>query len=143
MGLDFHPQQGAIVICDFKGLQEPEMVKRRPVVVISPRFRRRGKLCTIVPLSTTPPSEIANYHYKLLLDPPLPPPNDKPFCWVKADMIYTVSFDRLMLPFEGKDNSGKRIYDQRVLSDDDFRIIQKCLLHGVGLSKLTEHLHST
>ena len=94
----------------------------------------------MVPLSTTPPSEIANYHYKLILDPPLPAPNDAPHCWVKADMLYTVSFDRLMLPFEGKDKSGKRIYDQRVLSQDEFRSIQKCLLHGVGLSMLTEHL---
>jgi uncharacterized protein YifN (PemK superfamily) len=56
MPLTYHPETGTILICDYNlggGFIEPEMVKRRPVVVISPRFRHRDWLCTVVPLSTT------------------------------------------------------------------------------------------
>ena len=59
MSLPYHPKQGTIVICDFKGF-------------VSPRLRKREGLCTIVPLSTTPPKVIEAYHYKLYIDPVLP-----------------------------------------------------------------------
>jgi len=42
MSIKFNPEQGLIVICDFKGFVPPEMVKRRPAVVISPRLRQRS-----------------------------------------------------------------------------------------------------
>ncbi|WP_293675629.1 type II toxin-antitoxin system PemK/MazF family toxin, partial [Thiolapillus sp.] len=102
MPIQIHPEQGTIVICDFKGFVPPEMVKRRPAVVISPRLRRRQHLCTVVPLSTTPPNPVAAYHHKFTLDPVLPKPYNSKIQWVKADMLYTVSFDRLYLPFEKK-----------------------------------------
>ena len=140
MSIPYHPEQGAILICDFKGFVEPEMVKRRPVIVISPRLRQRGKLCAIVPLSTSTPSQIMPYHYKLHTDPELPEPYNEKYHWVKADMIYTVSFDRLSLPFIGKDLSGKRIYDVRVIDKSDLIKIQHCILHGIGLTALTEYL---
>ena len=140
MAIKFHPEQGTIVICDFKGFVPPEMVKRRPAVIISPRLRNRGKLCAIVPLSTTPPKQIASYHYKLHVDPVLPEPYNANFHWVKADMVYTVSFDRLHLPFDGKDGSGKRNYDVRVIDKSDLIKIQQCLLHGLGLTALTDYL---
>jgi uncharacterized protein YifN (PemK superfamily) len=140
MSIPYHPEQGTILICDFKGFVEPEMVKRRPVIVISPRLRQRGKLCAIVPLSTSTPSQIMPYHYKLHTDPELPEPYNEKYHWVKADMIYTVSFDRLSLPFIGKDLSGKRIYDVRVIDKSDLIKIQHCILHGIGLTALTEYL---
>ena len=140
MAIHSHPEIGTIVICDFKGFVPPEMVKRRPALVVSPRLRRRGKLCTIVPLSTSVPPDVAAYHFKLHVDPPLPPPYDSSFHWVKADMLYTVSFDRLDLPFNGKDPSGKRIYDVRVIDKADLIKIQECILHGLGLSGLTGYL---
>ena len=102
MSIQFHPEPGTILICDFKGLNAPEMTKRRPVIVISPRFKHRTKLCTVVPLSTTVPSKIEPYHYKLNITPPLPEPYDANHAWVKADMLYTVAFDRLFLPFNKK-----------------------------------------
>ncbi|WP_293885882.1 type II toxin-antitoxin system PemK/MazF family toxin [Thiolapillus sp.] len=116
------------------------MVKRRPAVVISPRLRRRQHLCTVVPLSTTPPNPVAAYHHKFTLDPVLPKPYNSKIQWVKADMLYTVSFDRLYLPFEKKDGSGKRIYDIRVLDKADMIKIQQCILHGIGLTSLTDYL---
>ncbi|MFZ1545622.1 MAG: type II toxin-antitoxin system PemK/MazF family toxin [Candidatus Nitrotoga sp.] len=140
MAINIHPEIGTIVICDFSGFIAPEMIKRRPAVVISPRLRTRNGLCTVVPLSTTPPNDIAPYHFKLHVTPPLPSPNDAAFHWVKADMIYTVSFARLYLPFNGKDNSGKRIYDIRVIDKADLLKIQQCVLHAIGLTSLTEYI---
>lgn len=140
MAIQFHPQRGTILICDFDGMREPEMVKRRPVVVISPRLRNRGNLVAIVPLSTTHPGDTFPYHFRLCIDPPLPAPYDDPYCWVKGDMVYTVGFHRLFLPQLGKDASGKRQTDMRVLGDGDMASIMSCVLNGIGLEHLTDHL---
>jgi uncharacterized protein YifN (PemK superfamily) len=140
MAIQFHPEQGTIVICDFTGFVAPEMVKRRPAVIVSPRLRRREGLCTIVPLSTTPPEPVALYHFKLHVAPPLPAPYNSNYHWVKADMLYTVSFNRLNLPFLGKDSSGKRKYDVRIIDPADLIKIQECMMHALGLTRLTGYL---
>jgi len=134
MSLQFHPDQGCVLICDFTGFVPPEMVKRRPVVVVSPRFRARGGLCTVVPLSTTPPAPVQPWHLRITLQPPLPAPYDRPEMWAKADMLYTVSFKRLQLPFRGKDEHGNRLYDQRCLSPVLMKRLMKCVLAGLGVS---------
>ena len=140
MAIQFHPEQGTILICDFHGLVAPEMIKRRPVVVVSPRLRRRSGLCTVVPLSTTPPTDVAPYHYKLHMETPLPKPYDSPHHWVKADMIYAVGFSRLYLPFAGKDVASRRTHDVRVIDKADLLKIQEAMLHGLGLTTLTGYL---
>jgi uncharacterized protein YifN (PemK superfamily) len=140
MAMKYHPEIGTIVICDFRGFVEPEMVKRRPVVIVSPRLRNRDRLCTVVPLSTTEPKPIMPYHYKLKLDQPLPSPYNSPFHWVKGDMFATVSFDRLFLPFAGKDAKGQRQYVIKVVEEIDLRNIRECMLHAIDLSYLTGHL---
>ena len=114
-------------------MQTPEMTKRRPVIVISPKMKDRYGLCTVVPLSTTPPRPVKSYHMRLQTRPTLPHPYDCEFHWVKADMVYTVGFERLFVPCDGKDESGKRIYDQRVVSSEELAQIQQCLLLGLGL----------
>lgn len=140
MAISIHPEPGTIVICDFDGYKPPEMVKRRPAIVVSPRLRERGGLCTVVPLSTTDPRKVMPYHHRLAVAPPLPHPYSSPHHWVKADMMATVAFERLSLPCAGKDSSGKRVYDIRVIDEADLRQIRVCLLHGLGLSSLTAHL---
>jgi mRNA interferase MazF len=141
MTIHFHPEQGTILVCDFRGFEAPEMLKRRPVVVISPRLRHRQGLCTIVPLSTTEPNRIEPYHYRLHTNPSLPAPYVSAVHWVKGDMLCTVSFDRLSLMSHGrKDAMGKRIYDQRVIDKADLLKIQAAVLHGIGLTGLTNYL---
>ena len=130
-----HPTQGTILICDFDGLKEPEMVKRRPVIVVSKPIVSRPGLCTVVPLSTTEPKKILPMHYKLELVPPLPKPYDSPSHWVKGDMIYAFSFKRLTYPFKGKDLNGTRIYDIRSISLEQLICVQKCILAGLGIFK--------
>ena len=58
--LTFHPKPGTLLICDFdRGFKAPEMVKKRPVVVISPRRRKSTpQLCTVVPLSSSAPNPV-------------------------------------------------------------------------------------
>lgn len=142
MPIKYHPDQGSILICDFKGFVAPEMVKRRPVIVISPRFRSRANLCTVIPLSTTEPRPAAGYHFELNLEQPLPSPYGATQMWAKADMICAVSFARLDLPFHGKDDKGNRIYDQRKLSGDQLQELLCCTLTGMGLHNLTQHLRA-
>jgi Uncharacterized protein conserved in bacteria len=140
MVLNFHPEIGTIVIVDFTGFNAPEMTKRRPAIVVSPRFRDRDKLCTIIPLSTTRPHPVMAYHYKLRLDEPLPPPYDSAFHWVKGDMLATLSFNRISLPYVGKNAQGKREYIIKVVEDIDLHKIRECVLHALALSHLTNNL---
>ncbi len=120
MALTFHPRQGAILMCDYSGFKVPEMVKTRPVAVISPRLRRRENLCTVVPLSTTAPDDPQQYHCELRLARPLPAPWDAPTQWVKSDMLATVGFHRLNLIQIGRDQYGKRRYLDLTIPTADF-----------------------
>ena len=129
MSISEHPPLGAILICDFSaGFKVPEMVKRRPVVVISPKIAARAKLCTVVALSTTDPLPQMPYHYRLRIDPLLPEPWNSEFMWVKGDMVYSVGFDRLDLLRKGKTADGKRKYIIICLTETQIREIRSCLL---------------
>jgi len=141
MGLQYHPKTGTIVICDYNtGFVAPEMSKRRLALIVSPQFKKRNNLCTIVPFSTTPPKPIMPYHYLLTLNPTLPPPYNSPEQWVKADMLATVSFSRLDLPRSGKGANGKRQYIKKIITGHDFESIQRCVLNAIGLNDLTQHI---
>lgn len=92
MPLRFAPGPGHVVICDFTtGFMPPEMVKKRPVVVISPR-RRRGRIATVVPLSGTAPDPVESWHVPVSAGT-YPPARHQ--MWAKCDLVATVSLDRL------------------------------------------------
>jgi len=140
MPLVYHPEPGTILICDYSGFIIPEMVKRRPVIVVSPRLRNRNGLCTVVPLSTQEPKTVMPYHYRLKLETPLPTPYNASAHWVKGDMFATVSFKRLNLPYKRKGTDGKRVYEIRVVDGVDFIKIRGCILHALGMTTLTDYL---
>jgi uncharacterized protein YifN (PemK superfamily) len=140
MPLQFHPPLGTVVICDFSGFKVPEMVKRRPVVIISPQMKSRHGLCTVVALSTDAPAPVMPYHCQIDLVPELPPPWGSNGIWVKGDMVAAVGFHRLELVRLGKDTDGKRIYLKSPLSADNIKKIRFCVLNAVGLTALTQHL---
>lgn len=52
---------------------------------------------------------------------------------MKADMVMCVAFHRLKLLDKGKDASGERIYDVRVLSDEKMEEIKACIRHSLGM----------
>lgn len=130
-----HPPQGSILVCDFSGFVEPEMTKRRPVVVVSRKIASRPNLCTIVPLSTSVPEVILPMHYLLELDPPLPSPYNARCHWVKGDMLYALRFERFYYLRTGKNSFGKRTYVYPVLSPEQLSRIQKCIMAGIGIFK--------
>lgn len=143
MALTFHPQPGTILMCDFSsGFKPPEMVKRRPVVVISPKMKRCSGLCTVVALSTVQPSPLENWHYQLPLGSlPQKGQFQAKDSWVKGDMVYRVSFDRLNLIQIGKEpGTGKRQYFKQRLGRGQMQRVYACLLHGLNLGHLEPHL---
>jgi mRNA interferase MazF len=95
MPIQFHPKPGTVLICDYEtGFIQPEMVKKRRVIVVSSYQSNKHGLCTVVPLSTTAPNPIRPFHYCI-------PKGTYSFlhtekdCWVKSDMISRVGFGRL------------------------------------------------
>lgn len=134
MAIQYAPKIGSILICDYrKGFIVPEMVKRRPVVVVACTSYR---LCIVVPLSTSSPTIEESYHRKIILERPLPSPfNRTNEVWAKCDMISTVSYDRLEL-FKGKKNNitGNRKYIIPKVLHGDLEKIRLSILHGLGLN---------
>lgn len=125
----YQPKPGSVVICDFTGMKVPEMVKTRPVVVLT-KHRHNNMLVTVVPLSTTEPSVIGPHHHELSKNP-LP---DEPAkrVWAKCDMVYTLSIER-MDRYKIRTRKG-RTYVAIELPDDDFQTIKKCVAAALGVS---------
>ena len=67
MAIDFHPGYGTILYCDFSHQQEQEMIKSRPVIVLS-RQNGNCKICTVVPLSGTEPIPLRIWHHKMTFE---------------------------------------------------------------------------
>jgi len=125
-----------VVICDYStGFILPEMVKRRPVIVICKQMKHRPRLCTVVPLSTTRPDPVMAFHAEIELPFLLPPPFVAKTQWIKGDMSNTVSFDRLDLVRLGKDDNGARLYLKTTIGDDLLAVVQRCVRAGVFLTK--------
>lgn len=141
MPLEYHPKPGTVVKCNYGkgGFIDPEMIKNRLAIVISPQISQRHRLCTIVPLSLTPPDLKMPYHFEITFDQDLPAPWEGRTRWVKADMVFAASFSRLELLRTGKSN-GKRNYDFPPIDNDKLNCIKSCVLCSLGLSSLTKHL---
>src|ERR1044072_1661132 len=92
MALSFHPKAGMVLACDFTGYVLPEIVKTRPVVVVLPNHLNPPGLFTIVPLSTTAPVPVCDYHYRLNGNPI---PGENKEVWAKCDLVATVAGLRL------------------------------------------------
>ena len=129
MGLLYQPKVGDVFMCDFNGFQAPEMVKKRPVIVIS-KNRNNAKLVTIVPLSTTQPTKIEDYHYEL---PNNPVPNNAHVkCWAKCDMLATVSISRM----DRLKGTKKRERVVPVIEKDEMAHIRECVGNALNLKSL-------
>ncbi|POO56302.1 type II toxin-antitoxin system PemK/MazF family toxin [Agrobacterium rosae] len=138
------PSPGQVLMCDFgpdpdnvtpPGLMvgplavKPEIYKERQVIVIN----SSNGLTTVVPLSTVAPRSPLKIHFKITagLYDFLSHAEDS---WVKADLISTVSNQRLDRPYL----AGKR---QTVsISKSDFREVRKTVLHALAMSQLASLL---
>lgn len=137
MPLSYHPKKGQLLLCDFSaGFKEPEMTKRsRPVIVLSSQHN----LVTVVACSTAKPDIVGPHHYLL---PRTSMPKTSHFfgndTWVKGDMVYTVGFHRLELIRLG--SAKDRNYFTQKLGREQMNAIHSCVLHGIGLGFLSQHL---
>ena len=112
----YQPNKNSIAWCDFKGLEIPEIIKKRPVVIIK-KHKQNSRLVYVLPISNTVPEPMRPYHFKI----------NEGFCkeyfnaephYVKIDMIYTVSIARLD---SVKLESGERVIP--VIDSDEFNAI--------------------
>lgn len=144
MAITFHPKVGQILMCDFSaGFKAPEMVKKRPVLVLTSGIAGRSNLVTVLALSTTRPTIVMPFHYPLSKNSmPQIGKFQQDETWVKGDMIYTVGFHRLdLIKLGTKDRqTGRRLYFKQVLGRDQMKKIYTCTLHGLNLGFLSEHL---
>ena len=141
MPAKYHPPQKSIVLVRFdNAFKSPEMVKPRLCVVLSPPIQARPSVCTVVPLSTSPPHKPMPYHCTLRIPFALPKRWGDQERWVKGDMVYAAGLHRVDLLSLGRNDAGKRVYQTTPLPDEIFVKIQRCVLHGMGMSILTKHL---
>jgi uncharacterized protein YifN (PemK superfamily) len=139
MAIKYPPDMSEILLCDFvqakeqslQGFVVPEMIKRRPVAVVStPEYGR----CVVVCLSATTPKHRKPWHYEINWEPLLPSPYDKsPTCWALGDHVYTASYKRLSLFPGGKDPQGKRIYLKRYLRPEQLGGIRAAIREALFL----------
>lgn len=130
----------SIVLCDFDmgGFRPPEMVKKRPVVVMAGRLPHRNELHTVVPLSGTPPPfDQCLYQCRLELEQPLPAPFAETVWWAKSDLITTVSFKRLDLFRSDREHGGRRKYLTNLkVTPEQLIDIQRAVLCSLGLGSI-------
>ncbi|MBK7000941.1 MAG: type II toxin-antitoxin system PemK/MazF family toxin [Rhodoferax sp.] len=98
MAIKFQPAPGTILNCDFHGFIVPEIVKTRQVVVLW-KHKSNARLVYVVPLSTTAPHD-PSLALELAGGPPIlrQGQDQATRTWVKCDMVYTVSTERLSMP---------------------------------------------
>lgn len=125
MPITFQPRLGTLLMCDFNtGFRPPEMVKVRPVVVVS---RPHHSVAVVVPLSCTEPRPFEPCHHEMSLGS-LPHSLQKKRCWAKCDMVTCVGFWRLDRVKDGKHpKTGKRIYVAPMVISADLAKIQQAL----------------
>lgn len=131
MGIQYHPDLGEALWCDYDNLDpiEGEMRKRRLAVVLTPKSAQRHRLVTVVPISATAPRDIKPWHVKLDRDPY--PKGTAAELWVKCDMINVVSFDRLV-GYHTRWN-GRRQYQKMRVSLQELIAIREGVLRSLGL----------
>ena len=120
-------------MCDYRtGFVPPEMVKRRPVVVVAVHSHRRGPY-VVVPFSTAAPRAVELFHIRI-------PAGRYSFLsstldvWAKCDVMAAVAPGRLdRFYWRGRSAAP-------MIASGDFRSIQRGVLHALGLSLLTESI---
>ena len=141
MSMNYAPPRGRIIMVDFQlrvkgGGLPPEMRKeRRPCVIVSRNDLKRGRLVTVVPLSTTEPDRVREYHHKMdhrsFVDFPASMGAARTR-WAKCDYLDTVSLDRCKDPGD-TDAQGNRRYKKPRAIEADMRAIEACIRHVLKL----------
>jgi mRNA interferase MazF len=130
MPIAFHPRAGQVLVCDFEGFKVPEMVKVRPVIVISPRLPQRNGLVTVVPISLTAPKHALPFTVRLSKNYHPLEADDLP-CWAKCDMVMNLGTWRL----DGF-KVGRRQWENPQATGEDLQAVRHGVLWGLGMGSL-------
>lgn len=128
MAISYHPRAGQILVCDFSGFKVPEMVKTRPVMVVSPRLPNRSHLVAVVPISLTAPTHDHPYVVRLSKNYHPDEADDLP-CWAKCDLILNLGLWR-MNGFK----VGRRKWATPQANAQDLAAVKEGVLFGLGIS---------
>ncbi|HBZ45254.1 MAG TPA: hypothetical protein DEO85_14635 [Maritimibacter sp.] len=127
MALKFFPRAGQMFVGDFSDLKIPEITKKRPVIVISPRLPYRSDLVAIVPISTTAPRHDLPFVHKLAKNyTPWGEPDLA--SWAKCDLVMNIATRRL-----SAFKVGRRNYAYPTLPPEELAAVRKAVLAGLGL----------
>lgn len=132
MPIQFFPRSGQILVADFSDLEEPEICKVRPVVIVSPRLPYRSQLVAVVPISLTAPMHQLPFVVKLSKNYH-PDEDDTLPCWAKCDLVMNIKITRL----DGF-KVGRRKWYYPQLSPEDLEAVRQGVLHGLGFGHLLE-----
>ena len=113
-------------MCDFTDFREPEMVKARPIIVISPKLPYRSDIVTIVPISTTAPKHDLPFVVRLSKNYHPEETDDLP-CWAKCDMVLNIALRRL----DGF-RIGRRKWANPQATGEDLQAVRAGVIHGLG-----------
>ena len=134
MAITFHPRHCTVLYCDFHGLIVPEMIKKRPVVILS---TKHAGLCVVVPLSGTAPEPVEAHHHKMNRQALPKKLRDKGDWWAKCDCLTHVCFERLDRIQDGRDpRTGRRCYISPRIAEIDLKAIKICIVRYLGMSDL-------
>ena len=114
-------------MCSFSGFKVPEMVKVRPVVVVSPRLPRRSEIVAVVPISLTEPMPLMPYQIRLSKNYHPSEADDLP-CWAIADLVMNIGIYRLE-----SFKVGRRKWAAPQMTGDDLAAVREAVLHGLGM----------
>jgi uncharacterized protein YifN (PemK superfamily) len=130
MPLQYFPRAGQVLMCDFTGFCEPEMIKPRPIIVISPKLPSRSEIVTVVPVSLTAPKRELPYAVRLSKNYHPQESDDLP-CWAKCDMVMNLALRRL----DGF-KVGRRQWVNPQLTGDDLAAVRRGVIFGLGMCSL-------
>ena len=116
--------------------QEPEMVKGRGVVIISPAKRRNADLVIVVPLSTRPVTTYKKHAVRIIHDE-LNGQNGG--SWAKCDMPITVSTSRLR-DYRRPKYEGQNEIPAIRISGEELRRVREALIRAIGAKELLDRL---
>lgn len=119
-GLLYQPKKGSVLMCDFAGNKQPEIIKNRPVLILF-RDRYNPKLVTIVPFSSK--KSLGNLQdFQVECQTPTDLDSGEQ-SYIKCNYITVVSIDRLALI---KDYRGrKKINIMRQLEENLFKEVKE------------------
>ncbi|WP_052698031.1 type II toxin-antitoxin system PemK/MazF family toxin [Luteibacter yeojuensis] len=134
------PRNGAILMCEFDKHElelasDGNMVKTRPVIVLSPQRNRRGRLLHVVPISMTPPRIIEPWHVEIALACfPAPLQRAVGTRWAKCDMVVTVGWSRLSR-YEGPRRAGRASYHDTYVDQVTMLRLKRAVASVFGIER--------